>query len=102
MQVSELTTEWVADEDRPGLLALRTDGGREEAAAEEGNSARAILAIDLILGRQIEGVAQVEVEGSGHAVALRASEVGEGEESYETDWVATGEAEVVYIVVVVP
>lgn len=100
--VSVLTTEWAVDEDTPGSLASRTDEEREEAAAEEGNSACAIVAIELILGKQIEEAAQVEEEESGHAVALRASEVGEAEGLYETDWVAKVEAEVEYTVVVVP
>lgn len=78
VQVSELTTEWVADEDKPDSLASRTDEGREEAA-EEGSSACAMLATDLNLGRQTEVAALVEVEGSCHAVALRALEVGEAD-----------------------
>ena len=101
VQVSELTREWVADEDKPDSLASKTDEGREEEAEEE-SSACAMLAIDLTLGKQTEGAALVEVEGSCHAVALRASEVGEAEELYETDLVATVEAEVVDTVVVAP
>jgi hypothetical protein len=94
--------EWVVDEDTPGSLVSRTDEEREEEAAEGGSSACAILAIDLTLGRQIEEAAQVEEEESGHAVALRASEVGEAEGLYETGFVAIAEAEVEYTVVVVP
>lgn len=77
------------------------DEEREEVA-EEGSFARAILAIDLILGRQIEGEAQVVEEESCHAVALRASEAGEAEELYETGCFGITEAEAEYTAVVVP
>jgi hypothetical protein len=97
-----LITEWVADEDTPGSLALGMDEVREEAAAEEGSSACAILTIDSILGKLTEGVVQVVEEESGHAVGSMASEVGEGEGLYETGWVAIAVVVVVYTVVVVP
>lgn len=100
-QVSVSTTEWVVDEDMPGSLASRTDEEPEEVA-EEGSSAYAMLAIDSILDKQTEEVVQVEGEGSCHAVGLMASGAGEAEGLCETGLVAITEAEVEYIVVVVP